>query len=138
MLIDGKRTDAKPANAGDSTLIEALGRKDPQALRTLIERHGPWVLGATQAILGRPAEAEKIVEEVFLELWERPEMFWSSTATLRDNLKIVARAKALDQFRSLYDASAASRRSAATGRSSPRYVPAKLARLFKEPKALPA
>lgn len=138
MLIDAKRTDANPAPTLDSALLEAIGRKDTRAFRHLIEFHGPWILGTVQAILGKRELAEKLVEEVVLELWDHPRMFDASTASLRDNLKILARARALDQFRSLYDDSAASRRSAATGRSSPRYVPAKPSRLFNEAKALPA
>lgn len=138
MLIDGTRTDANRAGVLDSALLEAVGRKDAHAFRELIERHGPWALGSTQAILGSRAQAETIVEEVFLELWERPQIFQASTASLRDNLRILARGKALDEFRSLYDDSAASRRSAAAGRLSPRYVPAKPSRLFKEANALPA
>ena len=138
MLIDGCRNDAKPHRADDATLVEAIGRKDADAFKALIERHGPWILGTAQVILGKRTEAERIVEEVFLELWDRPQIFRASTAPLRDNLRIVARGKALDQLRSLYDVKAASRRSAAAGRSSPRYVPAKPSRVFTEPKALPA
>lgn len=138
MVIDGRRTDATSNGIPDSVLLEALGRKDPQALRFLIERHGPWIFGTAQVILGNRAEAEQIVEEVFIELWDRPQVFQASTASLRDNLRIVARGKALDEFRSLYDDKAASRRSAAAGRSSERYVAASPSLCFGEANALPA
>lgn len=138
MLFDGTKTDATPDRIADPVLLEAVGRKDRGAFRILIERHGPWVFGTTQVILGNRTEAESIVEETFLELWDRPQVFRASTASLRDNLKIVARGKALDELRSFYDANAASRRSAAAGRSSARYVAAKPSRFLSEPNALPA
>lgn len=138
MLFDGTKTDAAPRQMKDSVLLEAVGRRDAHALRILIERHGPWVFGTAQVLLGNRTEGEGIVEEVFLELWDGPQIFRASTASLRDNLRIVARGKALDELRSLYDDNAASRRSAAAGRSSSRYVPAKPSRFLGEANALPA
>src|SRR5688500_146270 len=138
MLIDGTKTNAAPALSHDAQLLAGVAARDEQALRVIIEIHGPWVLGVAQAILGARDLAADIVQETMLEVWDRPGLFKMSTPSLRENLRIMARAKAIDEVRSLYDANAASRRSAAAGRSSARYEARKPSRCFGEANALPA
>lgn len=138
MLRERSRSYATERTPAEDDLLDRVAKGDKKAFRAIIEHHGPWVYGVTQVIVGNRAMALDIVEETMLELWDHPGMFKASTASLRDSLKVIARFKAVDEFRSLYDASAASRRSAAAGRSSSRYVPAKPSRLFGNENALPA
>jgi RNA polymerase sigma-70 factor (ECF subfamily) len=138
MLRERTQSYATERTPQEDALIDRVAKGDKKAFRAIIECHGPWVFGATQVILGDRAMALDIVEETMLELWDHPGMFKASTAPLRDSLKVIARFKAVDEIRSLYDANAASRRSAAAGRSSSRYVAPKPSRFFGREKALPA
>jgi RNA polymerase sigma-70 factor (ECF subfamily) len=52
----------------DDALLTAIGTGDHLALRTLFERHAPWVAGRLRRAL--PANAvEDVVQETFLAVW---------------------------------------------------------------------
>jgi RNA polymerase sigma-70 factor (ECF subfamily) len=52
----------------DDALLTAIAAGDDQALRTLFERHAPWIAGRLRRAM--PASAvEDVVQEVFLAVW---------------------------------------------------------------------
>src|SRR5262245_11349377 len=52
----------------DDALLTAIASGDDQALRTLFERHAPWVAGRLRRAM--PANAvEDVVQETFLAVW---------------------------------------------------------------------
>ena len=52
----------------DDALLTAVASGDDQALRTLFERHAPWVAGRLRRAM--PASAvEDVVQETFLAVW---------------------------------------------------------------------
>lgn len=54
----------------DRALIAALAKGDQSALSTLYDRHGQQLMGVATAILGNRRDAEDLVYDVFIEIWE--------------------------------------------------------------------
>jgi RNA polymerase sigma-70 factor (ECF subfamily) len=79
-------------NSLDVALMARIGVGDPVAFRTLVERHQNAVVGTVAKMLGNPAEAEDISQQVFLRLWRhakhyRPEAkFTTYLFTITRNL----------------------------------------------------
>lgn len=91
--MEADPTPALPdENALDVALMARVGAGDPVAFRTLVERHQNAVVGTVAKMLGNPAEAEDISQQVFLRLWRhakhyRPEAkFTTYLFTITRNL----------------------------------------------------
>lgn len=80
-------------------MIVAVGRGDQQALAELYRRHAAVVLGMARRIINDQAQAEDIVQDVFVRLWERPERFDPDRGALRSFLVRDAHGRAVDRLR---------------------------------------
>lgn len=65
----------------------------------LYGRHHAAVYAAARRILGDPADAEEVTQDVFLSLWSRPQRYDAERASLRTYLTLLARSRALDAWR---------------------------------------
>jgi RNA polymerase sigma-70 factor (ECF subfamily) len=84
----------------DARLIDLVATGDSDALAQLFDRHGGAVLGLLTRMLGRGGEADEVLQEVFLWLWEHPARYDASRSSLRGWLLVLARSRALDVLRS--------------------------------------
>jgi RNA polymerase sigma-70 factor (ECF subfamily) len=50
-------------------------------------------------VLGNPAQAQDVVQEVFMRLWRRPDDFDAARGSLPNYLRLMARSRALDLWR---------------------------------------
>ncbi len=50
----------------DTELLNQIGRGDPAACRTLLERHGSYLFGVARALTGNGADAEDLVQETLI------------------------------------------------------------------------
>jgi RNA polymerase sigma-70 factor (ECF subfamily) len=64
------------------------------------EEHGPAVYGSALRVLGNPAAAQDVAQDVFLRLWRRPGAFDPRRGNLGAYLRLMARSRALDLWRS--------------------------------------
>ena len=71
----------------------------PQGFERAYARHARGVHGAAQRILGDSAQAQDVVQDVFIRLWRRPERFDAGRGELGSYLRLVARSRALDLWR---------------------------------------
>ncbi len=86
--------------ASDAALVVAVGRWNERALAEVYRRHGGAVHGLARRILRSDPPAEEISQEVFLDLWNRPEKFDSERGTLRSFLLARTHGKSVDFVRS--------------------------------------
>jgi RNA polymerase sigma-70 factor (ECF subfamily) len=63
------------AQATDADLMAAVRGRDASALQELYDRYFRRAYALTLRMLGSPATAEDCVHDIFLKLWERPELY---------------------------------------------------------------
>jgi len=73
--------------------------REPQAFRNAFEHHHRAVYTAAFRILGDAAQAQDVVQDVFLRLWRRPASFDASRGDLGTYLRLMGRSRALDLWR---------------------------------------
>ena len=72
---------------------------DPQTFRQAFEEHERGVHAAALRILGNAAQAQDVVQDVFLRIWRRPSSFDARRGELGSYLRLMARSRALDLWR---------------------------------------
>jgi RNA polymerase sigma-70 factor (ECF subfamily) len=84
----------------DGQLAVAIGRFKESALAEAYHRHGGAVLGLAKRVTGDTGEAEDVTQDVFVRLWQHPELFDCSRGSLRTYLLTVTHGRAVDTVRS--------------------------------------
>jgi RNA polymerase sigma-70 factor (ECF subfamily) len=88
-----------PEGHDDLSLMELVARRDASALDALYARYAPLVFALCMRVLHSPAEAEEVLQEVFLELWRAGERYAAERGSARVYLIQLARSRALDRVR---------------------------------------
>jgi RNA polymerase sigma-70 factor (ECF subfamily) len=83
----------------DVGLVIAIARYNPDAFAEAYRRHAGAVFGLAQRLLWERAQAEEMVQEIFLRLWEQPDRFDQSRGSLRSFLLMDAHARCVDRIR---------------------------------------
>jgi RNA polymerase sigma-70 factor, ECF subfamily len=73
--------------------------RDPRAFRLAFNTHQRAVYTAAFRILGDPAQAQDVVQDVFMRVWRRPEAFDARRGEITTYLRLMARSRALDLWR---------------------------------------
>jgi RNA polymerase sigma-70 factor (ECF subfamily) len=63
------------------------------------DEHSSSVYRVAYSVLANPAQAQDVVQDVFLKVWRRPSDFDESRGTLGNYLRLMARSRALDMWR---------------------------------------
>jgi RNA polymerase sigma-70 factor (ECF subfamily) len=85
----------------DMELISEMARGQQAALGSLYDRHGGLLLGILTRLLKNAEEAEDVLHEVFLEVWEHAADYDPTRGTVRAWLVMRARSRGLDRLRAL-------------------------------------
>jgi len=85
----------------DAQLLEAITEGDEQALAALYDRYGSILFGLLLRILHDRAEAEDVLQEIFLRVWQRAADFDEQRGRVFTWLVTIARSRAIDRLRSL-------------------------------------
>lgn len=88
------------ATASDASLVLAIARYDQEALAEAYRRHAGAVFGLAKRLLNDQSQAEEVVQEVFVRLWNLPDRFDPGRGTLRSFLLANCHGKAVDVLRS--------------------------------------
>jgi RNA polymerase sigma-70 factor, ECF subfamily len=72
---------------------------DPAVLGRAYDEHSRSVYTAAYRILGNSAQAQDVVQDVFLRVWRRPRTFDAGRGELGSYLRMMARSRALDLWR---------------------------------------
>src|SRR3712207_4286465 len=86
----------------DAAALERLRLGDNSAMGEILARHAGAVHRITRSILADSQVAEEAAQDVFIELWKRPERVDPSRGSLRSYLVGMGRNKAIDRLRSHY------------------------------------
>ena len=86
--------------ASDAALVVAIGRYKQGALAEAYRRHAGAVFGLAKRLLNDHAQAEEVVQEVFLRLWNNPDRFDPDRGSLRSFLLAHSHGRAVDALRS--------------------------------------
>ncbi|CAB4925126.1 unannotated protein [freshwater metagenome] len=76
-----------------------MNLSDPATYSRMYEEHSRGVYGAAYRILGNSAQAQDVVQDVFLKVWRRPAAFDARRGELGSYLRLMARSRALDVWR---------------------------------------
>ena len=83
----------------DAALMQQLIQRVPEALEALYDRHARAVYSLVLRIAQQAANAEEIVQDVFLQLWRKAHLYQPSRGPLEPWLFTLARHRALDFMR---------------------------------------
>lgn len=83
-----------------SQLLNRLQRQDHSALQTLYQQTAPKLLGMIERIVNDRGEAEDVLQEVFMKVWQQSDKF-SGSGSAWGWLCVLARNQALDRVRKL-------------------------------------
>jgi len=73
---------------------------NPENFDDAYRRYRPEALAAASRILRDPAAAEDVVQEVFAQLWRRPQSYDERRGSLGAYVALLARSRAIDHWRS--------------------------------------
>jgi len=84
----------------DAALVRRAADRHADALAELYDRFAPLLLGLAARILGPGAEAEDVVQEAFLQVWNQARGYDPGRASVSTWLVLIARSRAIDRLRS--------------------------------------
>lgn len=83
----------------DVSLVRAIARGSQDALAAIYDRHANAVHAAASRLTTDRQVAEEVVQETFLALWNRAELFDPATGSLAAWLHTIARNRTVDRLR---------------------------------------
>src|SRR5450631_427707 len=83
----------------DMRLVARLRAGDQQALSELYDRYCKVVYGVALRILHDTGAAEDLLQDIFLQLWRKPDAFDSSRGSLTAWLAVISRHRSIDRLR---------------------------------------
>ncbi|MDQ4145196.1 MAG: sigma-70 family RNA polymerase sigma factor [Actinomycetota bacterium] len=98
----GRGAAGRPVNVDDrddAALLAGIARRDEEAFRTIVSRHGSGVYGVALRLLKDPTLAEEVAQDALVALWLHPERVKPARGNLQTFLRGVARFKAIDSIR---------------------------------------
>ena len=79
--------------------VEACARGERTALRALYERESRWLLGVALRIVRDHDAAQDVLQDAFLQIWQRADTYQRALGSARGWVYTVVRHRALDEVR---------------------------------------
>jgi RNA polymerase sigma-70 factor (ECF subfamily) len=117
--VDQQVSSSRAVVADTRELERGSDLRDPEAFTAAYRRLAPAARTAALSVLRDEAAAEDVVQDVFCELWIRPEAYRPERGSLATFVYLLARSRALDRLRSSAAAEAALHRDALEARARP-------------------
>jgi RNA polymerase sigma-70 factor (ECF subfamily) len=93
--------ERRAGGADEAALVRAVANGSEEALAALYDRHVDGVHAVALRLTGDRGIAEEVVQETFLALWNRAELFDPALASLGTWLRSIARNRTVDRLRAL-------------------------------------
>jgi len=107
LSLANQQTDAE-----DAELLRAVARGDEAAFARVYDHYSAILLGLLLRILRSRAEAEDVLQEVFLQVWQQARAFDPTRGRPFTWLVTLARSRAIDRLRAVDSRERAAQRSA--------------------------
>ncbi len=95
------KPEPEQAAQSDAELLRAIAQGDEAALAQIYDRYAPTLFGMMLRILHSRAEAEDVLQEVFLQVWQHASQFDEERGRPFTWLATIAHSRAIDRLRSL-------------------------------------
>ena len=83
----------------DLTLLQRIRLGDEDAVLALYDRYSQLAYSIILRVLRDEGVAEEVMQDIFLQLWRKPDSYDPSRGTLRTWIAVVCRHRAVDQLR---------------------------------------
>ncbi|TAK71997.1 MAG: sigma-70 family RNA polymerase sigma factor [Dehalococcoidia bacterium] len=93
--------DAHHAGPEDELLVARLRGRDLGAFEALYDRYADLVFSVALRVVGDRHVAEDVMQDVYLQLWRRPEQFDAARGSFRTWLLSIARNRSIDERRAV-------------------------------------
>jgi RNA polymerase sigma-70 factor (ECF subfamily) len=90
---------SKPGETSDDDLMRGLQAEDPDALSQLYDRYNGILKALILRVIHNEAEAEDLLQEVFMEIWNQAKNFSSKKGKPLGWMVTLARRRAIDGLR---------------------------------------
>lgn len=94
-----KNWENRAGAADEMRLVARIRAGDQQAMAELYDRYSNVVYGVALRVLQDAAAAEDVLQDIFLQLWRKPDAFDSSRGSLAAWLAVIARHRSIDRLR---------------------------------------
>lgn len=91
--------ETSPAPVSDVALMRRIGEREPEALQELFQRHAPTLLALGKRILSTPEDAEEVLQEVFLRVWQEHQRYDPERSSVATWMVLIMRSRAIDRLR---------------------------------------
>ncbi len=98
--MDALVSDASLLSAADGSVVRAIADGSQEAVSELYDRYAPMLLGLARKILGSSEDAEEILQEVFVHVWNRAGRYDAGRSSVSTWLVLITRSRAIDRLRS--------------------------------------
>lgn len=88
------------ARSEEAALVRGVVERDAGALARLYDRYAGMLMGLAQRVLGDAADAEEILQEVFLQVWNQADRYDPARSSVSTWLVLITRSRAIDRLRS--------------------------------------
>jgi RNA polymerase sigma-70 factor (ECF subfamily) len=98
-ITASERSTADDSAPSDDLLLERVRGKNQHAMAGVFDRYGGMVYSVALRVLKDPEQAEDVMQEIFFQLWRKPDAFVRGRGSLGGWLMVVARNRAIDKIR---------------------------------------
>src|SRR6185295_952221 len=92
--------DRKAADESQNELLRRIAAQDRQALAELYDQLAGVLFAVAMRIVSDPSEAEEVMQDVFVQIWERANTFDPALGTATSWALRIARNRSIDRLRS--------------------------------------
>jgi RNA polymerase sigma-70 factor, ECF subfamily len=95
------RKSATLRASDDLALVRRLAAGEGNALSEIYDRYSPILNAVARRILGDGGDAEEVLQESFLQVWNQADRYDASRSSVSTWLILIVRSRALDRLRNL-------------------------------------